>query len=195
LGVLYGKSAYTVARECGITVAEAKQLLKFHKRLFPKFWLWIDWVVNEALATRKISTKLGWIRLLPSKADRDAHNRETGVTKSVVNSLRNFPSQSHGAEMLRLALIYATEQGLGICAPLHDAIFMVATTDTEDWAIATLKDCMGRAALDLIGVRVPVEITVIRYPDRYVPHKKPMALKVWGKMMVSLEREEGLQNG
>jgi DNA polymerase I len=199
LGVLFGKSAYTVARECGITSSEAKELLKFHRRLFPKFWLWINWVVNEALATRKISTKLGWTRQLPSKADREAHVESGGVVKKIVNSLQNFPTQSHGAEMLRLALIYATEKGLGICAPLHDAIFAVATTGTEDWAIVTLKDCMGRAALDLLGVKVPVEITVIRYPNRYVPTKKPTALKVWGKMMSSLVREEmkeeGLRNG
>jgi hypothetical protein len=60
----------------------------------------------------------------------------------------------------------------------------------RDRAVKTLTECMERASFDLIGVKVPVEITVIRYPDRYVPHKKPMALKVWAKMMASLERAE-----
>lgn len=194
LGVLYGKTPYTVARECGITVSDAKELLKFHKRLFPKFWLWISWIVNEAIGTRKISTKTGWIRQLPSKAERDARTEEGGFKKKIVNSLQNFPSQSHGAEMLHLALIYATEQALPACAPLHDAIFAVAPASREEWAVKTLIECMERAAFDLIGVKIPVEITAIRYPDRYVPHKKPMALKVWEKMMASLERAESLES-
>jgi DNA polymerase I-like protein with 3'-5' exonuclease and polymerase domains len=190
LGVLYGKSEFTVARECGITAKEARDLLRLHKRLFPQFWLWIEWVVNESLATRKIATKMGWTRQLPSKKERDARQEDGAAVKKIGNSLQNFPMQSHGAEMLRLALIYATEKGLGICAPLHDAIFAVAPATAEDWAVATLKECMQRAAVDLIGVKVPVEITVIRHPDRYVPTKKPMAISVWAKMMGSLEREE-----
>jgi DNA polymerase I-like protein with 3'-5' exonuclease and polymerase domains len=67
LGVLYGKTVFTVAAECGITVDDAGSLLRLHKRLFPQFWLWIEWMVNESLATRKIATKLGWQRWLLSK--------------------------------------------------------------------------------------------------------------------------------
>ena len=188
LGVLYGKSVYTVARDCGTTVAEANELLRFHKRLFPQFWLWIEWVVNESLATRKIATKMGWTRQLPSKKERDAR-KEDGAVKKIANSLQNFPEQSHGAEMLRLALIYATEKGLGICAPLHDAIFVVAPADAEDWAVKTLRECMERAAVDIIGVKIPIELYIVRYPDRYEPDK-PMAVTVWEKMMASLERAE-----
>lgn len=192
LGVLYGKSAYTVARDCGMTVKEAKGLLLLHKRLFPQFWLWINWVVNESIATRKISTKFGWTRQLLGRKERAEH-QEDGAKKKIVNSLQNFPSQAHGAEMLRLALIYAAETGLTVCAPLHDAIFAVAPAGLEEWAVVTMRACMERAAVDTIGVKIPIEFGVVRYPDRYVPEKKPMAKKVWAKMMASLEREESLE--
>ena len=56
LGVLYGKTIYTVARECGISTDEANRLLRLHKQLFLQFWRWIEWMVNETLATHKIST-------------------------------------------------------------------------------------------------------------------------------------------
>jgi hypothetical protein len=97
--------------------------------------------------------------------------------------------QSHGAEMLRLAL-YATEKGLGICAPLHDAIFTVAPANLEEWATETLKDCMERAAVDIIGVKIPIEMFIVRYPDRFVPDDKPAAMTVWDKMMESLKKAE-----
>src|SRR5262249_8218577 len=121
LGVLYGKTIYTVSAECGIAIDEARGLLRLHKTLFPQFWLWSGWMTNESLATRKITTKLGWQRWLLSKKERDAKKDEDQHHKKVQNSLQNFPMQSHGAEMLRLALMYATEKGLGICALLHDA--------------------------------------------------------------------------
>lgn len=190
LGVLYGKTIYTVAGECGITTDEASKLLRLHKQLFPQFWLWIEWMVNEALATRRISTKLGWQRWLLPKKERDARKDEDQKHKKIKNSLQNFPMQAHGAEMLRLALIYATEKGLGVCAPLHDAIFVVESADREEWAQATLRECMERAAVDVLGVKIPIELFVVRYPDRFVPDDKPMAVTVWDKMMTSLEKAE-----
>ena len=41
-------------------------------------------------------------------------------------SLRNFPMQANGAEMLRLACCLATERGVGVCAPVHDALLVEA---------------------------------------------------------------------
>lgn len=190
LGVLYGKTVYTVAAECGITVDEASKLLRLHRQLFPQFWLWIEWVANESLATRKIATKFGWQRWLLSKRDRDERRDEDQKHKKVANSLQNFPMQAHGAEMLRLALVYATEIGLGVCAPLHDAIFAVAPADQEEWATGALRDCMQRAAADVIGVKIPIELFVVRYPERFVPDDKPMAVAVWDKMMISLAKAE-----
>jgi DNA polymerase-1 len=193
LGVLYGKTVFTVAAECGITIEEASKLLRLHKQLFPQFWLWVEWMVNESLATRKIATKLGWQRWLLTKKERDAKKDEDQRHKKVQNSLQNFPMQSHGAEMLRLALVYATERGLGVCAPLHDAIFVVAREEQEEWATQTLRECMQQAAVDLIGVTIPIEMFVIRYPERFVPDDKPMAVAVWDKMMASLDKAERQQ--
>ena len=39
-------------------------------------------------------------------------------------SLRNFPMQANGAEMLRLACCFATERGIEVCAPVHDAVLI-----------------------------------------------------------------------
>jgi hypothetical protein len=47
-------------------------------------------------------------------------------TKPNERSVRNFPMQANGAEMLRLALCMATEEGLEVCAPIHDAVLIAA---------------------------------------------------------------------
>lgn len=130
-GALYGKTAYTIALEEGMSVDEAESRLKAHRRLFKRFWLWITGVTSEALATRRISTKFGWTQLLLSRKEGEAHLNEEGRVKSIINSLQNFPMQSHRAEMLRLAMTYAADQKVPICAPLHDALFAVAPADEE----------------------------------------------------------------
>ena len=41
-------------------------------------------------------------------------------------SLRNFPMQGNGAEVLRIACCLATERGIEVCAPVHDAVLIAA---------------------------------------------------------------------
>ncbi len=190
LGVLYGKTAYTIANEEGMTVDEAKALLKTHRRLFKRFWMWVTGVTSEALATRRISTRFGWTQQLLSRKEREAHLNEEGRMKNIHNSLQNFPMQAHGAEMLRLAMTYAADQKVPICAPLHDALFAVAPADEEQAVTDALLACMNRASRDVIGVVVPTEVEVVRFPNRFIPSKKPEAIRTWAAMMEALERLE-----
>ena len=71
------------------------------------FWSWSDAAVDSAILTGSLHTVFGW----------HLHVGE----KSNPRSLRNFPMQANGAEMLRLACCLATERGIEVCAPVHDA--------------------------------------------------------------------------
>ncbi|WP_109488520.1 DNA polymerase [Occallatibacter savannae] len=190
LGVLYGKTAYTIAAEEGMTLDEARALLRIHRRLFKRFWNWITGVTSEALATRRISTRFGWTQQLLSRKEREAHLNEEGRVKSITNSLQNFPMQAHGAEMLRLAMTYAADLKVPVCAPLHDAIFAVAPVEEEQQVTDSLLEAMSRASMDVIGCLIPTEVEVIRFPNRFVPTKKPEAIETWNAMLKALERLE-----
>ena len=190
LGVLYGKTAYTVARDCGITADEAAGLLRLHRVTFKQFWIWSEWLKNETLATRRIATKMGWPRQILRKKDREIHQAEEDRWKDIGNSLQNWPMQSHGSEMLRLALIYAAEMRVGVCGSLHDGIFAVGKIEDEATLLRDLKACMDRASIDLLGAATPIEFSVTRWPDRFVPEKKSHAIVVWNKMLVALETAE-----
>src|SRR3954453_12680737 len=91
-------------------------------------------------------------------------------TKADANprSIRNFPMQANGAEMLRLACCLGTERGMRICAPVHDAILIEAPSDEIEHAAEKMQDYMrtaSRIVLDGFELRTDAEIT--RYPDRY----------------------------
>ena len=46
-------------------------------------------------------------------------------------SLRNFPCQANGAEMMRLACCLATERGVSVVAPVHDAVMVEGPADAN----------------------------------------------------------------
>src|SRR4029077_1196039 len=93
--------------------AEAKELLRLHNETYRPFWRWIGDTVSAAMLTSRMQTVFGWCR----RVGRDANPR----------SLMNWPMQAHGAEMLRIAAIAATEAGIQVCAPIHDAFLIAAT--------------------------------------------------------------------
>src|SRR5262249_12746330 len=83
-------------------------------------------------------------------------------------SLRNFPLQANGAEMLRLACIRATERGISVCAPIHDALLIEAPAEAIAGAVAATQAAMAEASqLVLDGFQLRTEAKVVQHPDRY----------------------------
>ena len=110
LGIRYGMEAPTLALRIGQAEIVARDLLRAHRETYRTFWRWSDAVVGHAMYFDELHTVFGW----HVHVGEDANPR----------SLRNFPMQANGAEMLRLACCLATERGIAVCAPVHDAILI-----------------------------------------------------------------------
>lgn len=96
-------------------------------------------------------------------------------------SLRNFPMQANGAEMLRIACILLTEAGIRVCAPVHDALLIEAPLDELDEAISTTKSLMREASrIVLDGFELGSDVKEVRYPDRYMDKR---GVVMWNKVM------------
>ena len=54
--------------------------------------------------------------------------------------------QANGAEMLRLACCLATEQGIEVCAPVHDAVLICAPFDHLEVDVVRMQDNMREAS-------------------------------------------------
>ena len=106
LAVQYGMTSKSLAVNLGTSEYEAEQLLQMHKRTYRDFWVWSDRVWNTALFRGWIETVFGW-RL---RVTADSNER----------SVKNFPMQANGAEMMRIAVIETIDAGIELCAPVHD---------------------------------------------------------------------------
>lgn len=83
-------------------------------------------------------------------------------------TLRNFPIQANGAEMLRLACCLLTEAGIAVCAPVHDAVLIEADADEIELVVEEAGRLMQLASqIVLAGFTIRTEAKIARYPERY----------------------------
>ena len=89
--------------------------------------------------------------------------------------------QAHGAEILRLACILATENGIEVAAPVHDALLVVATEQRIDEVVAQTQAVMVQAGeIVLDGFQLRSEALIVRHPGRYMdPRGELMWARVW----------------
>jgi DNA polymerase I-like protein with 3'-5' exonuclease and polymerase domains len=156
LGTLYGMGPETLARRIGRPPIEARELLRLHQATYRGFWRWSDRVVASAILRGRSETVFGW-RL---RVGADFNPR----------SLMNFPMQANGAEMLRLACCLATERGIEVCAPVHDALLIEAAAAEIDECVAELRGCMREASRVVLGgaLELGSDAKVVRWPERYI---------------------------
>ena len=154
LGVAYGMEAKSLAQRIGQPEIVARDLLRAHRETYRQFWAWSDAAVDRAMLLQPLATVFGWpIRLGDNPNPR---------------SLRNFPCQANGAEMLRLAACFATEQGIEVCALIHDAVLICAPLDRFEDDVARMQAAMAKASrIVLDGFELRTDVKDIRHPDRY----------------------------
>jgi hypothetical protein len=89
--------------------------------------------------------------------------------------------QANGAEMLRLACCLATERGVTVCCPIHDALLIEADADAIDEVMNETRRAMREASeLVLPGFPLRTEAKIVRWPDRYFdPRGRRMWEAVW----------------
>lgn len=167
LGVQYGMGAESLAQRINEPPIKGRELIQMHKETFPDYWKWTDAVVNYALTTRTLHSTMGWSISLNGKANDRA--------------LANWPTQTNGAEIMRLAVILSVEAEIKICCPVHDALLIESPTETLAADIAKTRECMQRAGeIILDGFKLRTDVDEVVYPDRYMDGR---GVEMWGKVM------------
>ncbi|HWZ90620.1 MAG TPA: DNA polymerase [Polyangiaceae bacterium] len=176
LGVIYGMTPVGLAARIGQPLEGARQLLRTHQNTFPDFWDWSDAIVYSARTTGRLVSTFGWQQLVT-----DATNDR---------SLRNYPMQANGAEMLRLAIMFAQDEGVAVCAPVHDAILIEAATVQISSAVEIASAAMAEAsALVLGGLRLRTEAEIVDGPNHF-PGRDPAG--IWALVSrAAAERRSG----
>ena len=174
LATQYGMEAESLAMRLGQPLVVARDLLRKHRETYRTFWAWSDAAVAQAMLHGSLWTVFGW----PIHVGTECNPR----------SLRNFPMQANGAEMLRIACCLATERGIEVCAPVHDAVLICAPIDRIDADVEAMRAAMAEASRAVLGkLELGSDAKIVRYPDRYVD---PRGAVMWDRVCQLLETEE-----
>jgi DNA polymerase I len=154
LAVQYGMEYESLAARISQPSLVARDLLRAHRDTYRDFWCWSDAAVNRAMLLGTLHTVFGW----------NIHVGENSNPRS----LRNFPMQGNGAEMLRLACCLATERGIEVCAPVHDAVLVCAPLDRLEDDIAGMRAAMADASKVVLGgFELRTDVSRTLYPNRF----------------------------
>jgi DNA polymerase family A len=191
LGIGYGMGPDAMAARAGLTKTDAANLIRLHKHAYKKFWQWVEDTTTSGLFTGKMTIASGWRRLITANPN--------------IRSMQNWPIQSTGAEMMRQAVIAATDAGLSIGAPIHDALLLVSETASFGQDLTDLQAIMAGAGEAVIGIPVPTDAKLIwaagEMPAAKINHRTTKwelegrymdkrGAEMWGKVMKLLANAE-----
>jgi hypothetical protein len=163
LAVQYGMGPDSLALSLDQPPAHARELLRFHRQTYPVFWEWSESAVNHAMLRGWLQTVFGWRVQVGPRAN--------------PRSLANFPMQANGAEMLRLACCLATERGIAVCCPVHDALLVEGSAEGIEDVVTETQAAMAEASrLVLDGFTLRSDAKVVTHPDRYID---PRGERMW----------------
>ena len=172
LGINYGMGVTSLARGLDRHPMIASEVIVRHQQRYSTFWTWRAEKAQRAMLQRVITSDYDDWSLLISHSP----NKRT---------LYNFPMQSGGAEMLRLAANRLCDADLVPIMLVHDGILF--ELDNEEQAQHAIE-IMRRAGADVcdgfeIGVDVDQKlIGGARYRD-----KRPVALSMWNAIIETLQ--------
>jgi DNA polymerase I len=138
----------------------------------------LDAAVDHAMLHGSLHTVFGW----------HIHVGEDPNPRS----LRNFCLQGNASEMLRLAACFATERGVEVCAPIHDALLVSSPLDRLEADVAAMRAAMAEASrIVLGGFEVRTDVKIVRPPNHYTD---PRGAVMWDRVMKLIAKRRQAAN-
>ena len=154
--LLYGKTAFTLSRDIGVTPQAAQAFIDAYFEGYPAVRGFLDGVIDEARESGEVRTMFGRRRLVPELRSRNGQIRAAAERVTV-----NMPIQGTAADILKRAMIDlagALPPSAPMILTVHDELLIEAPRDEADSVADLVRDRMERAADLTVPLRVDVGI-------------------------------------
>src|SRR3954463_10839008 len=154
--LLYGKGAFTLSKDIGVTQQAAQEFIDAYFAGFPRVRAFIDRTLEQARATGVVKTMYGRRRLVPELHSRDFQRRSASEREAV-----NMPIQGGAADILKRAMIdvhaaLIPHPEARMILTVHDELlFEVPTARAEEFS-ELVRDKMQSA----VKMNVPLTVDV-----------------------------------
>ena len=154
--LLYGKTAFTLAKDIGVTPQAAQEFIDAYFAGFPRVRGFIDRTLEEGRSTGVVKTMFGRRRLVPDLMSRDFQRRSAAERAAV-----NMPIQGSAADIMKRAMVDVhaaledSPQARMILTVHDELVFEVPEAEAERFAGIVRDRMQSAAALD-----VPLDVDV-----------------------------------
>ena len=155
--LLYGKTAFTLAKDINVTKESAQEFIEAYFAGFPRVREFIDRTLDEARATGVVKTMYGRRRLVPELNSRNGQIRSAAERVTV-----NMPIQGTAADILKRAMIdlhaelQTRKLKTRMILTVHDELLFEAPRAEADEAAAIVRERMEGAAQLAVPLTVDV---------------------------------------
>lgn len=153
--LLYGKTAFTLAKDIGVSQQAAQQFIDAYFAGFPRVRAFIDKTLEDAQACGVVKTMFGRRRPVPELTSRNFQIR-AGAERIAVN----MPIQGTAADILKRAMIdvdaalAASHPTARMILTVHDELLFESPEDQAEDVAAMVKDKMSNA----VKLNVPLDV-------------------------------------
>ncbi len=146
-GILYGKGAFSLSRDLGVSVKEADDFIKAYLGAYPKVKEYMDNIVAEGMEKGYVTTLYGRRRMLPELSSSNRNLRAQGERMAL-----NTPIQGTAADIIKLAMVRVAnrleKEGLAarLILQVHDELIVECPESEAELAARLLKEEMESAA-------------------------------------------------
>ena len=157
--LLYGKTAFTLSRDIGVTKEAAQAFIDAYFAGFPRVRQFIDDTVESARATGVVKTMFGRRRLVP-----DLNSRNGQVRAGAERATINMPIQGTAADILKRAMIDVHRElkghasGARMILTVHDELLFECPRADAEAVSAVVRARMEGAATLAVPLTVDVGI-------------------------------------
>jgi len=149
--LLYGKTAFSLAKDIGISRKEAEQFIEAYFARYPGVRGFLDGVVAEARRSGTVRTLLGRLRRLP-----DINSKNFQVRMEAERQAVNTPVQGSAADLIKKAMLdlhrelRARALEARLILQIHDELLLEAPEREAQAVLGLVKSLMESAlALDV----------------------------------------------
>jgi len=154
--LLYGKTAFTLAKDIGVTQQAAQEFIDAYFAGFPRVRAYIDRTLEEARVTGVVKTMYGRRRLVPELTSRNGQVRMAAERVAV-----NLPIQGSAADIMKRAMIdvhaaLAPYPDARMILTVHDELLFEVPKGRAEETAALVRDKMQSAS----ALKVPLTVDV-----------------------------------
>ena len=154
-GVVYGISAFGLAKNAGMSHAEAQRFIDHYFAQYPRVREWIDSTLERARKDGYVTTVLNRRRYVP-----ELNSSDVNVRKAAERAAINTPVQGSAADIIKLAMVRLDAACAGTRARLvlqvHDELLVECPATKAEHMAAVMKQIMEEA----IALDVPLRVDV-----------------------------------